>query len=201
MKILGLCCSPRKGGNTELVLEEVLKGAREEGAETELYHVSGKNIKPCDGCEACRETGKCHIKDDMQELYVKLLESKGIIFGIPSYYYSMSGQAKIIIDRTNALGLPGKNLANKVGSVVAVGGGLGLAGIMKDVYFYMVTQQMIPANFFAGYSLRKGDAKDLKNGLKAARDIGRQMVKIASQGFEYPADIPHSGFAYGTWNK
>jgi multimeric flavodoxin WrbA len=201
MKILGLCCSPRKGGNTELVLEEVLKGARQEGAETELYHVSGKNIKPCDGCEACRETGNCHIKDDMQELYVKLLESRGIIFGIPSYYYSMSGQAKIIIDRTNALGLPGKNLANKVGSVVTVGGGLGLAGIMKDVYFYMVTKQMIPAGFFAGYSLKKGDAKDLINGLKAAANIGRQMVKIAEQGFEYPADIPPSVFAYGTWNK
>jgi hypothetical protein len=72
---------------------------------------------------------------------------------------------------------------------------------MKDIYFYMVTKQMLPASFVAGYSLKKGDAKNLINGLKAAVNVGRQMVKIADQGFEYPADIPPSVFAYGTWNK
>ena len=201
MKILGLCCSSRQGGNTEFLLNEALQGARQEGAEVELYSVSGKNIKPCDGCSACRKAGECHIQDDMQDIYKKLLEAKGIIFGVPSYFYGMAGQAKIIIDRTTALNLPNRNLANKVGSVVAVGGSLGLADILKDIYFYMISKQIIPANFVAGYGLQKGDVKNLENGIKAARDVGRQMVKIAAKGFEYPSDIRASSFGYGTWNK
>ena len=147
------------------------------------------------------KTGECHVKDDMQELYKKLLESKCIVFGVPSYYYGMAGQAKNIIDRTTSLGIPGRSLANKVGSVVAVGGSLGLADILKDIYFYMVSKQMVPANFLAGYGLQKGDTKNLQNGILAARDVGRQMVKIAAKGFEYPADIRASVFGYGTWNK
>jgi multimeric flavodoxin WrbA len=201
VKILALCCSQRKEGNTEFLLSEILKGAQQEGAETELYRVSGKNIQPCDGCHACMKTGQCHLKDDMQEIYSKILESKGIIFGAPSYFYGMAGQAKNIIDRTTCLNQPGRSMANKVGSVTAVGGSLGLADILKDIYFYMITKQMIPANFLAGYGLQKGDTKNLENGIKAARDVGRQMVKIAAKGFEYPSDIRGSHFGYGTWNK
>jgi multimeric flavodoxin WrbA len=198
LKILGLCCSQRKGGNSEFLLSEVLEGAKEEGAVVELYSISGKDIKPCDGCHACMKTEKCHIKDDMQEIYAKILESKGLVFAVPSYFYGMAGEAKNIIDRTTALG---KNLANKVGGVVAVGGSLGLADIFKDIYFYYVSRQIIPANFVGGYGLEKDDTKKLPNGIKAARNLGRQMVRIGAQGFEYPKDIPGSVFGYGTWNK
>lgn len=201
MKILGLCCSLRKGGNTEFLVNEVLQGAQQEGAETELYSVYGKNIQPCDGCHACKKTGECHIKDDMQDLYSKMLAADGIIYGSPSYFYGMSGAAKNIIDRTTSLDPPDRSLANKVGSVVAVGGGLGLSNILKDIYFYMVTKQILPANFLAGYGLQKGDAAKLENGIKAARELGKQMVRIAVKKFEYPEDIKASVFAYGTWNK
>jgi multimeric flavodoxin WrbA len=201
MKILGLCGSQRKGGNTEFLLNEALQGARQEGAEIELYSVSGKDIKPCDGCHACMKTGECHIQDDMQDIYKKMLAADGIIFGSPSYFYGMSGQAKTIIDRTTALNRPGRSLANKVGGVVAVGGSLGLASILKDIYFYMVSKQMLPANFVAGYGLQKGDTAQLENGIKAARELGKQMVQIAAKKFEYPKDIRAAVFGYGTWNK
>jgi multimeric flavodoxin WrbA len=201
MKILGLCSSMRQGGNTEFLVNEVLQGAQQEGAEIELYRVSGKDIKPCDGCHSCMKTGECHIQDDMQELYNKMLAADGIIYGTPSYFYTMSGQLKNIIDRTTALNRPGRSLANKVGSVVTTGGGLGLSSILKDLYFYMVTKQILPANFIAGYGLEKGDTAKLVNGIKAARETGKQMVQIAALGFEYPRDIKGSVFAYGTWNK
>ena len=201
MKIFGLCCSQRKGGNTEFLLNEALRGAQQESAEIELYRISGRDIKPCDGCQACMKTGECHIQDDMQDIYKKLLEADGIIFGTPSYFYGMTGQAKNIIDRTAALNRPERSLANKVGSVVAVGGSLGLANILKDIYFYMVTKQILPANFVAGYGLEKGDTAKLENGIKAARELGKQMVQIAVKRFEYPKDIQRSGFGYGTWNK
>ena len=72
MKILAVSGSPRKQGNTEILLDEALQGAKAEGAGVELYRISGKNIQPCDGCWTCMKEGRCHIKDDMQELYEKL---------------------------------------------------------------------------------------------------------------------------------
>ena len=72
MKILAISCSPRSNGNTVAILEEVLHGAQDEKADVELYSVSGKTIQPCDGCRSCANTARCHITDDMQELYEKI---------------------------------------------------------------------------------------------------------------------------------
>lgn len=199
MKILGLSFSPRPGGNTVVLLNQALSGACDEGAETELYTVAGKDIKPCDGCWACRETGECHIKDEMQDLYAKLLEADGIIFGSPVYFYNMTGQGKTVIDRTIALNKPGRNLANKVGGVVAVAGSFGLADTVKDLYFYMITRQMLPASFVAAYGGGKGEVKNLEKCMKATRELGQQMVQIAAKKFEYPAGGTH--IAYGTHTK
>jgi multimeric flavodoxin WrbA len=201
MKILAISCSPRKKGNTAIILEEALKGAQREGAEVELYSVSDKKIEPCDGCRTCNETGKCHIQDDMQELFEKMLAADGIIFGTPVYFYAMSGQAKTVIDRTTSLGRPGRSLANKVGGVVAVAGSLGLVSAVKDLYFYIITRRMIPANYVAAYAGPAGDVKKLDKGMKAAHDLGRQMVQIAAQKFEYPPEFMGLAIAYGTHTK
>ena len=207
MKILALSFSPRKGGNTETLLEEALKGARQENAETELYSTIDKDIRPCDSCGKCQRKGECHIHDDMQGLYKKLLEADGIIFGTPVYFYNMTAQAKTVIDRTLALGTPERSMANKAGGVIAVAGSLGLIDAVKDLYFYMVTRQMIPANFVAAYGVSRGDetvggdVAGMKKTMKAAFDLGRQMVKIAEKDFEYPIDIPPVHIAYGTHTK
>ncbi|MFC1949548.1 flavodoxin family protein [Chloroflexota bacterium] len=198
MKILGLSCSPRRQGNTDILLGEALKGAQQEGAEVELYSISGKDIKPCDGCGACNETGECHIEDDMQELYNKLLAADGIIFASPVYFYNITAQAKAILDRTIALNRPERSLANKVGGVVVTAGSLGLVDALKDLYFYMVTRQILPANFVAAYPGAKGDARKLEKGMKAAFELGQQMVQIAARKFEYPSQFKRVSFAYGT---
>jgi multimeric flavodoxin WrbA len=198
MKILGLSCSPRRQGNTEILVAEALQGAQREGAEVELYSVSDKAIEPCDGCRACNETGECHIKDDMQNLYDKLLEADGIIFGTPIYFYSMAAQAKTIIDRTIALNRPERSLANKVGGVVVVGGSLGIIDAVKNLYFYIVTRQMLPANFVAAYASGKGDVRKMEQGMKAAWELGRQMVQLAAKRFEYPSEFRRRSIAYGT---
>src|SRR3972149_8311237 len=84
MKVLAISCSPRQEGNTVTLLNETLSGARQDGAETELYSVAGKDLQPCDGCWACaREGKKCPIKDDMPELQDKMVAADGIIFGTP----------------------------------------------------------------------------------------------------------------------
>jgi len=196
MKILGLSCSPRKSGNTTILLEEALSGAQQEGAETELFSVSGKSIQPCDGCWSCIGTGDCHIKDDMQPLLLKMTEADGIIFGTPVYVYSMTGQAKIIMDRMIVL-----NLANKVGGVVVVAGSLGIIDPVKDLYFNMVIRKMLPANLVAVYANDKGEVRKMERGMKAAYNLGREMVQIAAKGFEYPAEFPRNFYAFGTHTR
>ncbi len=198
MKILALSFSAREQGNTEILLDTVLAGARQKGAETELYRVAEKEIKPCDGCGDCFKTGACPIEDDMQELYGKMLEADGIIFGSPVYFYNITAQGKAVIDRTIAIGHGGKTLANKVGGVVVVGGSLGLVDAVKDLYFYMVTRQMIPANFVAAYASSKGDVKKLEKCMKTAGELGQQVVLIAKKRFTYPDEIKGPHFAFGT---
>lgn len=198
MKLLGLSFSPRKQGNTELLLEKVFTGAEALGARTELYSVAGKNIECCDGCSSCFQTGACHIQDDMQDLYEKMLEADGIVFGTPVYFYNMAAQGKAIIDRTMALGPPGRSLANKVGGVVVVGGSLGLIDAVKDLYFYMVTRQMLPASFVAAYAAGKGEVNRLPKCMQAAEQLGAQMVKIAEKKFTYPEEFQATHIAYGT---
>jgi multimeric flavodoxin WrbA len=198
MKILAVSCSPRKKGNTATLLAEVLKGVQQEGAGVELYSVSGKTIKPCDGCGTCNDTGKCHIQDDMQELYPKLLEADGIIFGTPVYFYNMASQAKTIIDRTMVTGHPDMSLANKVGGIVAVAGSFGLSSAVKDLYLYIINRRMLPASYVAAYA---GDVRTLEKGMKAAFDLGRQMVRLVDMNFKYPADIIVPSIAFGTHTK
>ena len=201
MKILGLSCSPRREGNTEILLGEALQGAKNEGAEVELYHVSDKDIRPCDGCRTCFEMGECHIKDDMQSLYDKLLEAEGIIFGTPVYFYSMTAQAKTVMDRTFALNRPERSLANKVGGIIVVGGSLGIIDAVKDLYFYIITRQMLPANFIAAYAGPKGDVRKLEQCMKATFDLGRQMVQLSAKKFEYPKEFRRASFGYGTHTR
>jgi multimeric flavodoxin WrbA len=198
MNILGISCSPRKEGNTVVLLKEVLKGAKQEGAETELYSVSDKKIEPCQGCMSCWETGECVVEDDMHDLGDKMIAADGIVFGTPIYFYNMTAQAKAIIDRTIALNRPGRNLANKVGAVVAVAGSLGLVDALKDLYFYFVIRQMVPANYVAAYAFEKEEVKQREQGMKAAWDLGRQMVRLAEKKFEYPEEFPSRFFAFGT---
>ena len=198
MNILAVSCSPRKNGATVEVLEEVLKGSREEGSNVELYSVSGKTLNGCFSCYACSEKGKCVQQDDMDELYSKMVEADGIVFGTPIYYYGMTAQAKAIIDRTFSLNTPERSLKNKVGGIVSVAGSLGMIEAIKDFYFLFAVKQMLPASYVAMYSGAVDELQKLEKGMKAARDLGRQMVKLAEKKFEYPEEFPPRPFAFGT---
>jgi multimeric flavodoxin WrbA len=103
MKVLGIMGSPRRQGNTEILLDKALEGAREAGAEVEKVLVSSLNISPCLEIYACLKDGNCSIKDDMQLLYKKLLEADCIIFASPIFFYGITSQAKAVIDRCQAL--------------------------------------------------------------------------------------------------
>jgi multimeric flavodoxin WrbA len=201
MKILGISCSPHVQGNTMTLLDQAMKGAQSEGAETELWSVVGKTIQPCEACGACFGKGICKIKDDMQDLHNKMIAADGIIFGTPVYFWDVTAQAKTVIDRLFALNTPERSLTNKVGGIITVAGSLGLIDILKELYFLMASRRMIPANYVAAYPLPNGGLKEMPKCQQAAYDLGRQMVKIAALKFEYPKDIPRSAPAYGTHTR
>ena len=201
MKILAISCSPRSQGNTEILLNEALQGAQQDGAEVELYSVVGKNIAPCLACRACVEEGVCVQKDDMQGLFDKMLEADGIILGTPVHVYTMASQCKTIMERTTSLRNPERSLANKVGGIVVTAGSLGCIGAVKDLYFYMATRRMLPVNYIAAYGLNKGDVKSLEQCLKATRNLGRLMVAVVKMNFRYPLELMGMPIGYGTWTK
>lgn len=201
MKILAISCSPRKNGNTVAVLDEVITGAREKNAETELYSVSGKNIQPCDGCWACASSGKCHINDDMQELYEKIILADGVVFGTPIYFWGMTAQAKSILDRTIALNQPGRNLTNKVAGVVAVCGSLGLVDALKDFSYFFIQRRMLPANQVSAYLSSPEQLKEMDQCRKAAHQLGEQIVTLVKMNFKYPEEYIQRHGAYGTHTR
>jgi FMN-dependent NADH-azoreductase len=102
-RVLGLSTSPRKGGNTDVMLDSALEGAREAGATVEKIHTPSLNINPCQACNSCFKAGRCVQQDDMQGLYPKLLTFEGIILAAPIFSMNLAAQAKIIIDRLQCL--------------------------------------------------------------------------------------------------
>lgn len=176
MKVLGICCSPRLHGNTEILVQESLAKAQGEGAEVELVSLAGKNIAPCDGCLACRKTKECHIKDDMQDIYVKLLEADGIIFGTPSYFWSVSAQAKALIDRTN-LFREERNLRNKAAGVVVAQQRGGASGCVTIFSNFFTHQRMIMVGQATGFGNAKGEVKKDERGMARAGELGEIIVK------------------------
>lgn len=99
MKVIGFVGSPRKNGNTDFLVQQILKGAAEEGAETKIFYLNELNIKGCQACNHCKEKGKCRQQDDMATLYEEIDSADGIVIGSPVYMGYMSGQTKLFIDR------------------------------------------------------------------------------------------------------
>ena len=103
MKVLGIAGSPRRGGNTDLLLDEVLRGAASKGAEVKTIVLNDLNITPCQHCDACQEAGKCMIEDDMQMIYQELEEADRIVLASPIHFMGVTAQMKAMIDRCQVL--------------------------------------------------------------------------------------------------
>ena len=103
MKVLGIMGSPRIGGNSDILLDQALAGAKAAGAEVEKIILDRLKISGCKDCKKCNETGICVLKDDMPEIHKKILEADAIIHSVPVYFWSMTAQMKAYLDRWCAL--------------------------------------------------------------------------------------------------
>jgi multimeric flavodoxin WrbA len=98
--ILVLSASPRKSGNSDLLCDQFMFGAREAGNQVEKIYLSDKEIGYCTGCESCYTSHKCVQKDDMAEVLEKMIAADVIMMATPVYFYTMNAQMKTLIDRT-----------------------------------------------------------------------------------------------------
>jgi len=100
VKVIGINTSPRKGANTATVVETVLKGAAGKGAETKLVDLRKLKVKPCIGCDKCKENlGHCVQKDDLTPLMEEMAAYDAVVLGTPVYWFHVSGQFKTLVDR------------------------------------------------------------------------------------------------------
>jgi multimeric flavodoxin WrbA len=102
MKVLGIYGSPRKGGNTDQLLDKVLEGAQSAGAEVKKVYTRDLNLCGCIECGGCDKTGECVVQDDMQKVYPLLDWAEVIFLASPIFFYGVTAQAKALIDRAQA---------------------------------------------------------------------------------------------------
>jgi multimeric flavodoxin WrbA len=103
MKICGIVGSPNKKGNVDLIVSQVLKGAKSRGAEIEKMYLNDLKIKPCQDCVEDPHPKYCFFEDDMKQIYNMLESCEAIVLGSPVYFDTVSAQVKLMIDRSNCL--------------------------------------------------------------------------------------------------
>lgn len=102
-EVVAFLGSPRRGGNSELLLDKAIAGAQKGGASVEKIVLAELTFAPCNGCEECAATGVCTLHDDMSALYPKLEQAAGLILAAPTYFLGLPAQTKAFIDRCQAL--------------------------------------------------------------------------------------------------
>ena len=186
MKIVGILGSMRNGGNTEVMLDTALDEVRKTGATTEKILLRDMSIAPCDGCNGCIQTGECVIDDDAQGIFKQMLAADGIIWASPVYFWSMSGQTKILMDRTYCLLFPKLQLAGKVGGLILVAAGRGCMNTANIFHQYFTYNHMFYAEFASGYAREVGEIQKTGYALNLAKEMGLQMVSLIKAGLKYP---------------
>lgn len=189
IRVLGICGSPRKQA-TEHVLEEALRMLREKGFETQLWTVRGKQIDYCTHCDYCLTNKACVTQDDMQELYVLLNQTKGLIIATPVYNGGVSAQIKAIMDRCRAVVAADKNFfKEKIGMGIAVGGDRagGQEFALMQIHTFYILNGMIPVSggFFGANLGSTFWSKDTLDGVKQDDEGFRSLKKTVKRFTEF----------------
>lgn len=194
VRVLGLFGSPRRGGNTDLLLEEMLKGAEEAGAHIERTRISELEFSPCIECHGCDETGECVLDDDMEMVYPKLLEADCVILASPIFFYGVTAWTKALIDRVQSLWVrkyrlklpPEEPKRRRKGFFISVGATKGTRlfdGAMLTVkyFFDALGLDSVGQLLFTGVEA-KGDIRNHPTALREAFEAGKVMVDGVRQG-------------------
>ena len=187
LKVLGIMGSPRIKGNTDLLLEEALKGAKSQGADVEKIIVDKLKIAPCKEYLGCFKDGNCVIRDDMDAIYPKLLEADVVIIASPVFFYGITSQAKALIDRCQALWARKHILkqtlpdGGRKGAFIAVGATQGkrlFEGVILTVkyFFEAIGVRYADDLLVRGVDVR-GEIRQHPTALADAFELGKRLVR------------------------
>lgn len=186
IKILGICGSPRRGGNAEILLDHALKGAAHSGANVEKIILNELCLRPCQGCDRCSKGRDCYIKDDMRQVYKKVHASDGLIVASPIYFGSLSAQTKIMIDRFQPYWIR-KYIMKKPAPRGRKGIFLSVEGSDKKSFFnnarstikifFIVLNIEYLGGLFCANVDRAGDIKKRADMLKRSFEMGAKLAK------------------------
>ena len=190
MRLLVLNGSPRRGGNTDLLVAEFVKGAESAGAETSVIVLNDLNISPCQHCDACLAKGVCRIQDDMQMIYSELEKADRIVLASPIHFMSLTAQMKAMIDRCQALWArkyrlkvpPLGDMRERKGFFISVGARkidsarlFAPALAVVESVFTVMNVKLVGSLLFPGVDERGGVAK-VPGALEQAFKAGRNFV-------------------------
>jgi multimeric flavodoxin WrbA len=183
MKILGIDGSPRKNGNTEKLVKNILQGAEANGAKTRHYKVARMNISPCLGCMDCRESGICIHEDDMTPIYDEIQSSHAIVIGSPVYMWQVNAQTKTFLDRLVLFIKPdfSSRLDGPKGLVLAFTQGNPDANAFKTYFDYLerlfsFLHYDVRETIVAAGTRQENDIRQQEGVLEKAREIGIRLT-------------------------
>jgi multimeric flavodoxin WrbA len=185
-RVLAINGSPRKKGNTQLMLDAAVETIRSAGIEVEQISLAELDVRPCDGCERCnKKPWDCPIKDDATKVLRKMVDSDGVLMGSPVYCGGVTAQMKALMDRSIIV-YTAMELKNKVGGALTCGGGQhgGQELTILQIATFFTMQDMIVANSSGGlYGAMgvgndRGEVMSDQEGLKSARSLGKRMVEL-----------------------
>lgn len=190
MKVLGIAGSPRREGNTDILLAEVIRGAASKGVETKIVTISDLSIHPCRHCDYCLEEGKCKIQDNMQMIYQELAEADVIVLASPIQFMGLTSEIKAMIDRCQAMWArkyilkkpPLEPAKNRKGYFISVGGRKGTnifepALVTVKAFFRVLDVNYFGELLFPGID-EKGAIIRHENALKRAFLTGQNIVGV-----------------------
>ena len=183
-KVLVLLGSPRKKGNSAILAETIAKGAKSMGATIETLFIQGMNIAPCKSCYACQKPNSkgCSIKDDMEIVYKKLLEAQAWVIASPVYWFNMSAQTKLWMDRCFALLSHGQAAFENKRIAIAMtygdsdpfkSGCVNALRTFEDAYGYV---RACIVGMVYGSAMDAGEIKNNEALMKDAEALGKQLV-------------------------
>ncbi len=184
MKVIAFNGSPRKDGNTAILINNVFNELLKEGIETELVQIGGKNIKGCRGCMKCFESQdkSCVTsKDDiLNECLQNMIEADGIIIGSPTYFSNVSSEIKALIDRAGMVSIAnGHLLKRKVGAAVVAVRRAGATNVFDAINkFFFINQVIVPGSTYwnMGFGRDKGAVKNDDEGIQTMKVLGENMA-------------------------
>jgi multimeric flavodoxin WrbA len=180
MKVIAICGSPRKGGNTEQLLQTALDVLETHGIETELVTLAGKTIRPCIACMACRNEDRCALRDDFDPIYRAMMDSEGIIVGSPVYFGSATPETMALLDRAGYVSRHnGNHLERKVGGPITVARRAGQNFTFAQLLmWYMINGLIVPGSTYwnIAFGREKGEVLQDEEGLRTIRNFAGNIA-------------------------